>query len=156
MDRESASEHLAETLQHLCRHWESRRGAVAAQGGQTLLRHAFTIALSREAGTQGSSIAREVGNRLGWHVYDHELLERIAQDMGLRTTLLESVDERRQSWLLETVEAFLSAPVQSDWTPLVSESAYSSRTIFSRTRPTPGTTISSSMHRVCPSPRAPK
>jgi hypothetical protein len=65
-----------------------------------------------------------VASRLGWHVYDHELLERIAEDMGVRTTLLESVDERQQGWLLETVEAFLSAPAESEWTPLVSEGAY--------------------------------
>ena len=45
----------------------------------------------------GTCIAREVGNGVGWHVYDHELLERIAQDMGLRTVLLESVDEREKT-----------------------------------------------------------
>jgi cytidylate kinase len=38
--------------------------------------------------------------------------------------LLESVDERRQSWLTETFEAFMSASGKSEWDPLVSESAY--------------------------------
>lgn len=42
----------------------------------------------------------------------------------LRCALLESVDERQQSWLLESVEAFLSTPFQSEWMPLVSESSY--------------------------------
>src|SRR5262249_30904626 len=36
----------------------------------------------------------------------------------------ESVDERHQSWLLESVEAFLAAPEKSEWEPFVSESAY--------------------------------
>jgi cytidylate kinase len=85
---------------------------------------AFTVALSREAGTQGTAVAEEVGRLLEWHVYDHELLERIAQDMSLRTNLLESIDERRQSWLLETAEAFSSAPARGDWAPLVTESSY--------------------------------
>jgi cytidylate kinase len=51
-----------------------------------------------------------VGARLGWTVYDHELLEQIAQEMKLRTSLLESVDEKRVSWLQEWVEAFASVP----------------------------------------------
>jgi hypothetical protein len=50
---------------------------------------------------------------LGWEVYDRELLEKVAQDIGLRTNLLESVDERRQSWLLEASEALLSEPGQN-------------------------------------------
>jgi cytidylate kinase len=37
-------------------------------------------------------------------------VQRIAQEMNLRTSLLESVDERRVSWLQECVEAFASVP----------------------------------------------
>jgi cytidylate kinase len=56
-------------------------------------------------------VAAEVGKRLLWPVYDQLLLERIAQEMGLRTQLLESVDEKRKSWLLEVVEGFVSTGV---------------------------------------------
>ena len=101
-------------MKHLYRHWESQRKAVAARGERTLLPHSFTIVISREAGTQGTAISQEVGKRLGWQVYDHELLEQIAQDMRLRAALLESVDERRQSWILESLEAFSSGPPVSE------------------------------------------
>jgi hypothetical protein len=30
--------------------------------------------------------------------------ERIAEDLGVRTNLLESVDERRQSWMEEAIQ----------------------------------------------------
>jgi cytidylate kinase len=70
----------------------------------------FTIALEREAGTPGTSVARAVGERLGWSVYDQELVKRIAQDLHVRPALLETVDEHNQSWLLEIVEAFGSRP----------------------------------------------
>jgi cytidylate kinase len=80
--------------------------------------------VSREAGTLGTAVAREVGKRLGWQVHDHELLERIAQDMHVRTALIESVDERHQNSLLEAVEAFLAVPSGSEWQPLVCESSY--------------------------------
>jgi hypothetical protein len=57
-------------------------------------------------------------------VYDHELLQWIAQEMHVRTSLLQSVDERRQSWPLETAEAFLTASRESDSQAMVSESGY--------------------------------
>src|SRR5438309_76672 len=115
MDQELSPDRVAETLQHLCRHWEEKR-QVASSGSHlnSLAPHALTIALSREAETQGTAVGQEVGTRLGWLVYDHELLERIAQDMGVHTRLLESVDERRVSWLAEAFEGLMSAPYASE------------------------------------------
>jgi cytidylate kinase len=102
-------------LTHLMEHWEKRQ--VAAHTLDEPLEPGWTIALEREAGAPGTTIAREVAARLHWQVYDHELLEQIAQDMGIRASLLMSVDERRQPWLQETLETFME-------TPLVTESAY--------------------------------
>jgi cytidylate kinase len=125
MTHEHRLHHLGPTIEHLTRHWESQSQAAAAGGGRLpRTAHAFTIALSREAGILGTSVAQEVGKRLGWHVYDHELLERVAQEMNVRTALLESVDERHQSWLLEAVQGFPGSPGKSEPRALVSESAY--------------------------------
>jgi cytidylate kinase len=90
-------------------HWQesSRRKA----RGQTAT--AITIALTREAGAPGTSVARALGERLGWQVYDQELLELIAREMGLRVNLLETVDERRRNWLEETVERLAAVPTVS-------------------------------------------
>jgi cytidylate kinase len=55
-----------------------------------------------------------VGGQLGWPVFDRELLQRIAQEMGLRTSLLESMDEKRRSWLVEFLESFTSARALSE------------------------------------------
>ncbi len=117
-------QHLGPTLEHLASHWERQRSAAAARERRNLPRNGFTVALEREVAANGTCIAREVGNRVGWHVYDHELLERIAQDMGLRTVLLESVDEREKNWLTEAFEAFLAAPRTSAWQPFLSEIAF--------------------------------
>lgn len=114
-------EHLVGALDRAQRHWFERQRESAAS--PPTAPPALTIALSREAGTPGTSVAREVGARLGWPVYDHELLQRIAQEMGLRVRLLESVDERRQSWLRECVEAFASAPMEGKG-DYVSEGAF--------------------------------
>jgi cytidylate kinase len=66
----------------------------------------LTIALSRQAGSGGADIAKAVGASLGWPVYDHELLDRIAEEKGLSTKVVEQLDERHGGWLEEAVRAF--------------------------------------------------
>jgi len=70
----------------------------------------FSIAISRETGAGGNRLAALVGERLGWPVYDHELVEKIAADLHVRVGLLEAVDERHVSWLQERMEAFAAVP----------------------------------------------
>ena len=129
MNYESLSTHsdrsLSQLVERACQRWEMQRQASAHRRDlPPRTSHAFTIALSREVGTLGTSIAQDVGRRLGWQVYDHELVEQIAQEMDVRATLLESVDERQQSWLEESIETFLSMPDKSEWEPFVSESSF--------------------------------
>ena len=100
-----------EALTSYLQHWKER-GEVEARAGQA--KPAFTIAISRQSGARGTTTARAVGERLGWAVYDRELVERIAQDMKLQARLLEGVDEKQVSWLREFMESFSSAPVVSD------------------------------------------
>jgi len=102
----------AEALERAQRHWQMLRQLAEARSTETT--PGVTIALAREAGAPGTSVAQEVGKRLGWPVYDHELLERIAQEMGLRVNLLESIDEKRQSWILECLETFSEMPHVSE------------------------------------------
>src|SRR6516225_1362618 len=94
---------VSQLVEKACQHWQARRRAAAKPHIEPTIPHAFSIALSREAGTQASAVAQEVGRLLGWQVYDRQLLEQIAHDMGLRTNLLESVDERRKGWLAESI-----------------------------------------------------
>jgi cytidylate kinase len=77
----------------------------------------LTITISRQAGAQGTTVARAVGARLGWPVLDHELLERMAAEMHVNVRLLDSIDEQHVPWLVERMEAFSSIP-------FVSESSY--------------------------------
>jgi cytidylate kinase len=112
-----------EGLERAQEHWRQRQEARAAaeQADDAAPPAAVTITISRESGTQATSVAREVGRRLGWLVYDQELIERIAQELGLRTRLLESVDERHVSWIRETVREAMQAVAGA---PSVSEDRY--------------------------------
>jgi cytidylate kinase len=115
---------LPQLLEKAFRHWETTRPGSVQQEASPNRVPGYTIALEREAGTRGKAVAQEVGKLLGWHVYDHELIEHIAREMGLRTALLESIDERRQNAVLDLVESFATAHTKSDWSPLVSEPEY--------------------------------
>jgi cytidylate kinase len=114
----TSSERMAEVVARARRQWQTQqRMPEPAEALSAPAPRAFTIAISREAGANGSAIGRLLGERLGWPVYDYELVERIAGDMGLRSELLESVDEKRMSWLQEFAGSFAS-------TSSVTESAY--------------------------------
>src|SRR5215472_10640360 len=66
--------------------FQGDRGAPPpARSGPSVL----TIAVSREAGARGGTIARRVGRKLGWQVYDQELLEYMAQEATLSPGVLE-------------------------------------------------------------------
>jgi len=103
----TSSDRLGDFLTGNIRHWQTRHQPTNGLVGQT---SPFTIALSREAGTQGNAVAQEVASRLGWTVFDRELLEKIAQEMGVRTSLLETIDEKRIGWLEESIQEFMSVP----------------------------------------------
>lgn len=101
-------ERLTETLARAHQHWQLH------QPSARNIPSNFTIAFSREAGTYGAQVAREVGERLGWPVYDRELLDGIANDLGVRRSLLESMDERNTSWLTECLQGFFAVPTVSE------------------------------------------
>jgi cytidylate kinase len=67
----------------------------------------LTIALSREAGARGGSIARRVGRKLGWQVVDQELLEFLTQDEHA----FQEVPDAARQWADERLDQLLRARV---------------------------------------------
>jgi cytidylate kinase len=106
-----SSGHTTEALLRASQHWQTQHERGPGDSERPI---GFTIALSRATGARATSVARVLGQKLGWHVYDHELLELIAKEMGLRTRLLESVDERRGSWIQDTMAGFALVPLVSE------------------------------------------
>ena len=64
------------------------------------------MAFSREAGSGGIAVASEVSRRLGWPVYDQELMENLARELKVDVSFLKDYDERRGSFLVDTIKAF--------------------------------------------------
>jgi hypothetical protein len=68
---------------------------------------ALCIAISREAGSRGGSIARRAGAKLGWQVYTQELIEYISQEGTFRQDLMEATSAAGLGWAEERLEQLL-------------------------------------------------
>jgi len=57
------------------------------------------ITISRQFGSGGKIIADILGQRLGWHVWDREILDALAHQshMGYQSRMFESIDEKVQN-----------------------------------------------------------
>ena len=101
---------IVEVLDHVDQFWETHPAPVTARTAQPLTKEPTVIAIDREVGTPDQEISHELGARLGWPVYDHELLELIAKREKWPLYAIEELDERHVSWLQESFESFWSFP----------------------------------------------
>src|SRR5436309_15230079 len=58
----------------------------------------LSVAISREAGARGGTIARKVGELLGWQVFDHDTLDYLTQDDTARAQLLADIPDDALQW----------------------------------------------------------
>jgi cytidylate kinase len=75
------------------------QGDRGSQAPRQLLPRGLTIALSREAGARGGTIARRAARELGWAVYDQELLEYMAQEPLAREEVFEGLSPEANEWV---------------------------------------------------------
>ncbi len=62
-----------------------------------LLSQMRAITVSREYGSGGGELASRLASHLGWELVDHEIVARIAQDLGIPEEEAEIHDERGES-----------------------------------------------------------
>jgi cytidylate kinase len=58
-----------------------------------------TVAVSREAGSRGSSIANRAAAKLGWQVYNQEILEYLAHESTHRHDLVDALAPELADWV---------------------------------------------------------
>ena len=59
----------------------------------------LSVAISREAGARGWTIAKKVGELLGWQVFDQESLDYLLQDDTARQQLFAEVPSSAKNWI---------------------------------------------------------
>lgn len=65
------------------------------------------VTISRMVGSRGTDLAHLLGKRLGWPVFDKEILTAMAEDDSTRERLYASVDERDPGWTEQTLRALM-------------------------------------------------
>jgi hypothetical protein len=118
---------LASAVERQLRDWsiarQQRLESAPALPGRTV--HDF-ITISRSVGCEGDAVARLVGERLGWPVFDKEILQAMAGDDQARKELYQSLDGRDMSWVEEATTAFLHPDfVRNDYFRRLVETAFS-------------------------------
>jgi cytidylate kinase len=58
----------------------------------------LTVAISRQAGARGETIARKVGELLGWQVFDQETIDCLIQNESARDQLLTDLPDAVLAW----------------------------------------------------------
>jgi cytidylate kinase len=74
----------------------------------------LTVAVSREAGSRGGTISRRLGRKLGWQVYNQELLEYIAQEGAFREGMADDLPPVAAAWAAERLQELLRGGRLSD------------------------------------------
>jgi cytidylate kinase len=64
------------------------------------------ITVEREYGSAGVEIAHRLAERLGWELVDQSLVQRVAQECNVESSLAESHDERCDPWYHRLTKAF--------------------------------------------------
>lgn len=71
------------------------------------------VAISRQAGADGGQLARLIAEKMGWKVFDRELLDYMVEHFNLPRITLEFVDETISSWFHEMFGKWLDEQMLS-------------------------------------------
>jgi len=107
------SEHLPRPGEELPILTESPRhgfqGDRGARVGISSVPAGLTVAVSRESGSRGGSIARRAGAKLGWQVYTQDLLEYLTQEGAGRQEIVEALAPAAADWVEGQLNRILRA-----------------------------------------------
>lgn len=65
------------------------------------------ITISREFGSRGAALAQWIGDRTGFKVWDREIIEAIAEELGSDQKFIESLDENRREMIEDAILGFM-------------------------------------------------
>ena len=88
--------------------WNARRYAAREKLKEESGFRFLTIA--RDEGSLGNEIAQELARRLGWHVFDKEIVTYIAKNGHVREGLVRQLDQKSQSLIEDAISRLLRMP----------------------------------------------
>lgn len=77
------------------------------RGKEGKLSYGPYLLISREKGAGGSAVGQLAGKRLGWEVFNNEIVDAIAKKANVRRELIESLDERDRATIQDAINRLL-------------------------------------------------
>jgi hypothetical protein len=68
------------------------------------------LTIARDEGSLGTEIAQELARRLGWHVFDKEIVTYIARNSHVRENIVRHLDQKSQSLIDDAISRLLRMP----------------------------------------------
>jgi cytidylate kinase len=91
---------LSTLVEEQCKKWElekKKRGTDSVQP---------VISVSRQAGSIGRAVAKKLSDETGMPIYGISIINRVAEDVGVREAVVRSLDEKSRSWLENLIAAW--------------------------------------------------
>jgi cytidylate kinase len=85
-------------IERQMRNWELARSQAAAPQAVTAEGFREFIAISRQKASGGLTLARALGDELGWQVFDTEIIDYMAGNNALQQRIYEMADEQGESY----------------------------------------------------------
>ncbi len=100
----------AHMIERQVRLWQSRLQASRATPHEKPESVYRFLTLTSDEGSLGDEIARELSNRLGWQVFDKQIVNYIAENSHVRESLVLQLDQRSQGLIQDTIMRLLRMP----------------------------------------------
>jgi cytidylate kinase len=97
---------LNSIVEHEIRKWKLEKSKKKREDVQKIQP---VITISRQCGSQGALIGKEVAKQLDYSFWDQELVHEIAQQTGAPEAMFQSIDEHRRNAIAEMLSVFSSA-----------------------------------------------
>ncbi|MBI5528972.1 MAG: cytidylate kinase-like family protein [Deltaproteobacteria bacterium] len=91
---------LQTLVEEQCKKWEIE----GVKRGRDSRKPVITV--SRQAGSMGRAVAKKISDETGMPVYGVSIIKRVAEDAGVRETVVRSLDEKSRSWLEEIIASW--------------------------------------------------
>lgn len=72
------------------------------------------IVISRDPGSGGALIGKKLAKKLGWQLFDKNLMLKLSQELNIPSTELAHIDEHGRNWLMDSLQAIFNPDYVSD------------------------------------------
>lgn len=103
---------ISSAVERQMRNWEiARQQTPPSSDPSTPVVNPF-VTISRMVGSGGGEVARKLAERVGWPLFDREVLRYMAGDDAVRKRLYETMDERDIGFVEESLRSFTSTEIK--------------------------------------------